>query len=116
MLGLQALERTMKAIACELKLGGMKVGVLLAAVVSLSGCQSTPPAWKSARVIPIEAIIGEWGGFSEEHGFYLMRLEPGGSGLFGYMPYGEEPTLLRVSHWQCKETQLSVGLAPIAQN
>jgi len=91
-------------------------GILLTASVLLSGCQSNQVPEKTAKIIPAEALVGEWGGFSEEHGFYLMKLQPDGSGLFSYMPYRDAPTLLKVSNWQCKEKRLIIRLAPIDEN
>lgn len=106
----------MKALALKVNVTNAAVGILLTGSVLLSGCQSNQVAEKTARLIPTEALVGEWSGFSEEHGFYLMKLQPDGSGFFGYMPYRGVPTLLTVSNWQCEKKRLTIKLVPIDEN
>jgi len=91
-------------------------GLVLAAFL-LSGCQSQhPQSGKRARSVPAEAIVGEWGGFSGEHDYYLMNLRQDGSGLLGYMPHQGTATLLRISSWKHAGDHLIVVLAPIGEN
>jgi hypothetical protein len=106
----------MKLFISKMRLRCVAKSLLGATAILAIGCASTHSPEKRARIVPDNAVIGEWAGFSDEHGFYLMRLEAGGSGLLGYMPYQGKPSLLRVNDWRCNEKRLSASVTPLNGN
>jgi len=74
----------------------------------LSACQTDPGSKKS---FPIRAseISGEWEGLSDDGVFYIVQLEPSGTGAIGYTRHDEGAAMLRIGSWRCDGKRVFVS-------